>query len=202
MSFLALIFAVIALIITFLRIDVTISNETFIGIVASFVGAAATIIVGAQIYNSIETKKAIDKLENTQITVDKYLNDLSSEKEELKNDSKEIKSTLHIAQALAYMDNNPVGAYYDLIISINWALCIYNIEGYKEVSRKNIDASFYNMDLILKEAEEKGEEEINSDEIKNEIESVKLHNAFYNIEIEFNRIEKERKIQLYQYLIP
>lgn len=59
MSFLALISAVIALIITFLRIDVTMSHDAFVGIMASFVGAA-TIIVGAQIYNSIEAKRLMN----------------------------------------------------------------------------------------------------------------------------------------------
>lgn len=45
-SLLALVFSIIALIITFLRVDVTISNDTFIGIIASFIGACTTLVVG------------------------------------------------------------------------------------------------------------------------------------------------------------
>lgn len=62
MSLLALVFSILALIITFLRVDVTISNDTFIGIIASFVGAAATIIVGAQLYNSIEARRLMNDI--------------------------------------------------------------------------------------------------------------------------------------------
>ena len=50
-SWIALALSIIACIITWLRINVTITNDTFVGIMAGFMGACATIIVGAQIYN-------------------------------------------------------------------------------------------------------------------------------------------------------
>lgn len=75
MSLLALVFSTIALIITFLRIDVTITHESFIAIIASFVGAACTIIVGSQIYNSIETKRVINLLESKNNSLGKSIND-------------------------------------------------------------------------------------------------------------------------------
>ena len=65
-SLLALLISFIALIITFLRIEVTISNDTFIGIIASFIGASTTLVVGAQIYNSIETRKMKDDMQNVE----------------------------------------------------------------------------------------------------------------------------------------
>ena len=61
-SLLALIFSVIALIITFLRVDVTISNDTFIGIIASFIGLSVAMIIGWQIFSYIQTKSEIDKV--------------------------------------------------------------------------------------------------------------------------------------------
>lgn len=60
-SWIALSLSIMACIVTWLRINVTITNDTFVGIMAGFMGACATIIVGAQIYNSIETSKKIKK---------------------------------------------------------------------------------------------------------------------------------------------
>lgn len=61
LSWIAIILSVIAMIITWLRVEVTIENDTFVGLMAGFMGACATILVGAQIYNSIDTKNSINK---------------------------------------------------------------------------------------------------------------------------------------------
>lgn len=52
----------IAFITAFLRVDVYFTNDSFIGIMAGFMGACATILVGVQIYNSIDTRNSINKL--------------------------------------------------------------------------------------------------------------------------------------------
>lgn len=52
----------IAFIAAFLRVDVYFTNDSFVGIMAGFMGACATILVGVQIYNSIDTRNSINKL--------------------------------------------------------------------------------------------------------------------------------------------
>lgn len=58
----ALILSIIACIIAIVRIDVYFTNDTFVGIMAGFMGACATILVGVQIYNSIDTRNSINNL--------------------------------------------------------------------------------------------------------------------------------------------
>lgn len=65
-SWIALALSIIACIVTWARVDVYFTNDTFVGIMAGFMGACATIIVGTQIYNSIETSKKNKK--NRKIT--------------------------------------------------------------------------------------------------------------------------------------
>lgn len=64
-SWLALALSIVACIITWLRVDVYINNDTFVGVMAGFMGACATIIVGFQIFNSIETKRDINELKES-----------------------------------------------------------------------------------------------------------------------------------------
>lgn len=60
-SWIALVLSIIACIVTWVRIDVYFTNDTFVGIMAGFMGICATILLGAQIYNSIDTRNSINK---------------------------------------------------------------------------------------------------------------------------------------------
>lgn len=80
-SCIAIILSITACIITWLRINVTITNNTFVGIMAGFMGACATIIVGVQIYNSIETSRKIKELENLQHKINSDIEFLKEERE-------------------------------------------------------------------------------------------------------------------------
>lgn len=72
--------SIAAFVISWLRIDVYMTNDTFVGIMAGFMGACATIVVGAQIYNSIETSKKIKELEGLQTQVAKDIEYLKKER--------------------------------------------------------------------------------------------------------------------------
>lgn len=80
-SWIALALSIIACIITWARIDVYITNDTFVGIMTSFMGICATIVVGTQIYNSIETSKKIKEIEELQKQVAKDIEYLKKERE-------------------------------------------------------------------------------------------------------------------------
>lgn len=71
------ILSIIALLSSVLRIiDTTdITGQTYIGILATFIGIAVTIIVGAQIFNSIESKRVIDSYEKKVKLIQKDIDD-------------------------------------------------------------------------------------------------------------------------------
>lgn len=62
LSIWAICLSAIAFIAAFLRVDVYFTNDSFVGIMAGFMGACATILVGVQIYNSIDTRNSINKV--------------------------------------------------------------------------------------------------------------------------------------------
>lgn len=63
LSWIAIAFSITACIITFLDLDkAQITDDSFISIMSGFIGACATILVGAQIFNSIDTKNSINKI--------------------------------------------------------------------------------------------------------------------------------------------
>lgn len=80
-SWIALVLSIIACIITWVRVDVYFTNDTFVGIMAGFMGACATIVVGAQIYNSIETSRKIKELESLQTQINSDIKYLKEERE-------------------------------------------------------------------------------------------------------------------------
>jgi len=84
-SWIALALSIIACIITWVRIDVYFTNDTFVGIMAGFMGACATILVGVQIYNSIETSRKIKDIDNLQTKIEKDIDFLKNEKEILEH---------------------------------------------------------------------------------------------------------------------
>lgn len=60
------IFSLIAILCSFLRVDVHITHETFIGVIAALIGVIATFIVGFQIYNVIENNAKLKEYESSQ----------------------------------------------------------------------------------------------------------------------------------------
>lgn len=118
-SWIALALSIIACIITWLRINVTITNDTFVGIMAGFMGACATIIVGAQIYNSIETSKKIKKIEGLQALLKKELEEgkLSRRKSEGR-----IQALLYYSHGIAISNHNLFTCYEFLYEALKEAL--------------------------------------------------------------------------------
>lgn len=89
-SWLALALSIAACIITWLRVEVYTTNDTFVGIMAGFMGACATIIVGVQIFNSIETKREISELKKSY---EIKISNIEKVQEQLKEELKASKNT-------------------------------------------------------------------------------------------------------------
>lgn len=91
-SWLALALSITACVITWLRVEVYTTNDTFVGLMAGFMGACATILVGVQIYSSIDTRNTINELNKSfdqKILKSATLQDLL--KTELERTKKELK---------------------------------------------------------------------------------------------------------------
>lgn len=83
--------SVIAIITAFLRVDVYFTNDSFVGIMAGFMGACATILVGVQIYNSIDTRNSINKLNES---IEAKIKELESNYHKRKEESQVLNDKL------------------------------------------------------------------------------------------------------------
>ena len=72
LNFIAIIIAVISLGFSLFKIvpNSTYSNDTFIGIIAAFIGISVTLLIGYQIFNVVEVREKIKKLDG----MDKFMN--------------------------------------------------------------------------------------------------------------------------------
>lgn len=115
-SWIALVLSIIACIITWVRVDVYFTNDTFVGIMAGFMGACATIVVGAQIYNSIETKRSIKELEEVH---NKRIQEMNDKMKETEN---KLRCAISITQASSVFDYQPIAAFVSLHNGMEYAL--------------------------------------------------------------------------------
>ena len=138
----------IAIIVTMIRVDVYFTNDSFVGIMAGFMGACATILVGVQIYNSIDTRNSINKLNekieekiqklnneyhkrlgDTQILKNRLQLDISELKKELAEfkeerllSEKQIEYNTSRANGLAFVSIQPFTSYMNFYKSLIIAL--------------------------------------------------------------------------------
>lgn len=130
----------IAIIVTMVRVDVYFTNDTFVGIMAGFMGACATILVGVQIYNSIDTRNSINKLNesfekkikevesndhkrigeiqilNNQLQYDitELNKKIEQDKEEREEKEKMTEYYIDRARAIAFIPTQPFSSYANL----------------------------------------------------------------------------------------
>lgn len=117
----------IAIIVTMVRVDVYFTNDSFVGIMAGFMGACATILVGVQIYNSIDTRNSINKMNelfnskietinNLQTNINK---DIEYLKEERERSDHFTMYGVEFAIGISNMNNDPIGSfniYFDALL--------------------------------------------------------------------------------------
>ena len=158
-SWIALALSIIACIVTLVRIDVYITNDTFIGIMAGFMGICATILLGAQIYNSIDTRNSInklnesfnDKIDKLNITYDNRMRELNvlnnkinyelikahEKLEQYKNEIEELalvtKRRINFSNAIALSTIQPYSSYKNFFECLKYELKKQNPEGVKQI---------------------------------------------------------------------
>lgn len=130
LSIWAISFSCIACIITWFRVEVYVTNDTFIGIIGGLIGACATIIVGTQIFNSIDTKREINNIKNSY---EKKINEietmhsdlkieLSTAKQERIRSELFVKSNLDSINALSLSEIQPFTSFLSYTKSLQYAL--------------------------------------------------------------------------------
>lgn len=211
-SLLALVISVVAVILVSFHVEVTITHETFVGIMASLMGAAATIIVGAQIYNTIEARRLMNDITGRQNRLDdnieKAYRTIGAIDTKIKNvnlqiaefDTKmkaadsgfnDLYSFAAFIQGFVVRKERPMEAYKNFIEALRWGL---------ESERKSAVVSSFNyMDEIVEELEQMtiaGSviRDWNSqiDEIPISLNSLKSHPKYEELKQRVEALEKRR----------
>lgn len=97
-----------AIVCTAFRIHIVMTHDTWIGIMSSLVGAAATLIVGTQLYNSIATRKQIKSIQSLQKEL----------REKLEWCETKFKGDHHSSQALALWNTQEFDALACMIRAV------------------------------------------------------------------------------------
>lgn len=118
-SWIALALSIIACIVTWVRVDVTVANDSFISMIAGFMGVCATLLVGSQIYNSIETSRKIKELdEKLKKTECNFL----KSRERNKEFEHYVRYRLYLQVGQSMQDNEPIFAFRQLFYALDQAL--------------------------------------------------------------------------------
>lgn len=104
----AFVLSVTAIIFTAFRIRIVMTHDTWVGIMSSLVGAAATLIVGTQLYSSITTRKEIKSIQSLQKEL----------KEELEWCETKFKGDHYFSQGLALWNSQEFDALSTTIRAI------------------------------------------------------------------------------------
>lgn len=204
LSWIAIILSVIAMIITWLRVEVTIENDTYVGIMAGFMGVCATILVGAQIFNSIDTKNSINEINESfdnkinklntdyklRITnIDEIQKDLLKKLQDVNIESEKLftqmEGSIFLTTGLTFHDKYPLRAYKNYILGIDRYLKSEDIDN-TNVCLHNIKDLIQNInpELVSKELFE-------TEQIPQMIEYIKQNPKYATIKILFEELYKE-----------
>lgn len=199
---------------------VDLTTDTFIGIVASLIGAAATIIVGAQIYNSIEAKRLMNDIRDRQSRLDQSINGVSEQINSIKSESIEFYGKLSDFQDKMDMTNSKINTALPDLYSMSYFVsglvginecpytsyhCFvqaleYNLSSSNEIVRSN---TLSNLECVLIKLENKFyynnivipidyDVDIVDDNGSSVIDKVKSHSNYGLVKDSFEKLEKLR----------
>ncbi|MEQ3162074.1 hypothetical protein AAA214_02850 [Parabacteroides goldsteinii] len=118
------ILSIVAILIHFVNVD-TISNDSYIGIIATLMGICATFIVGFQIYNSIEYKSEIQALQKIQ---ERYEMNFKEMESRFNYEVNEAYIGIYIVQGITFKDKSPISSLKSFLKSIVYSLNVGDIK--------------------------------------------------------------------------
>lgn len=146
-SWFALVLSIAACIITWLRVEIYTTNDTFVGLMTGFIGTCTTIIVGFQIFSYIDSNKRIkelnksfeEKIEKLNTTFDEKMrnskvlqNKLKYDLEKNEKERKRLELLMHAGVSHCYglslWNKQPFTAYDSIFNSICWAVEAYDTD--------------------------------------------------------------------------
>lgn len=116
--------SIMAILIHFVDVD-TISNDSYIGVIATLMGICATFIVGFQIYNSIEYKSEIQALQKIQ---EKYEKNFKEIENRLNYEINEAYIGIYIVQGITFKDKSLITSLRSFLKSIVYSLNVGDIK--------------------------------------------------------------------------
>lgn len=132
-SWIALILSIISCIITLLRVNVTVANDSFISMIAGFMGVCATLLVGSQIYNSIDISRRIKEIDNKLKETEKTLKSLQKERDISEHYTA---YNIHLVTGMSMAHESPIYAFMKLFNALREALYLKDA---KEINRTFIE---------------------------------------------------------------
>ncbi|WP_321479723.1 hypothetical protein [uncultured Bacteroides sp.] len=130
LSISAFILSLLACIVTWLRVDVYITNDTFVGLMTGFMGVSTTLIIGFQIFNFIENSNKIKKIESLQLELNTELKKAQIER---KQNEYKMTSLVARAHAMSQIERQPFTAFISLFRSLKYALLSKDTEVIKKI---------------------------------------------------------------------
>ena len=173
----SVIISLIALGGSFLKVGIT--SEFFISLIASLMGVCATIMVGLQIFNSIEFNKAM-----------KDLNILRKEIEDVRSSTDLQKSHLRLVQGISISINQQyISAMYSFYWAMNYAILA---DDYKTMNlvMDNIQNVYVNhiKDKIISNVLENDDKDIKDNFLGIDIKSLPNSSNYSYFKVKFERI--------------
>ncbi len=212
LSWIAIAFSITACIITFLDLDkAQITDDSFISIMSGFIGACATILVGAQIFNSIDTKNSINKINESfnnkinelnadyklRITnIDEVQKDLLKKLQDVNIESEKLftqtEGSIFLTTGLAFHDKYPLRAYKNYILGIDRYL--------KSEDIANTNVCLHNIKDLIQNINSKlvSKEQFETEQIPQMIEYIKQNPKYATIKILFEELHEEIQKKLQQ----
>lgn len=115
----AFVLSLLAILFSVANFNFSPSTDTFVGILAGLIGACATIMVGFQIFNSIDTRNKLQEIEKIQLELK---NELQSTKREREVSELLMNAGYLHCYGLSLIHQQPFTAYNSMFVSIRYAL--------------------------------------------------------------------------------
>lgn len=176
--------SVTAIVCTAFRIHIVMTHDTWIGIMCSLVGAAAALIVGTQIYNSITTRKEIESIQSLQKEL----------KEELEWCETKFKGDHYFSQGLALWNSQEFDALSTTIRAIR---CYMECK-----SLSNCGIALNNAEKLIRKIDSKADKvrayDHKDTKINDTIDKIRRFKEYHLIKERFEKIieARERFIKL------
>ena len=181
LSYISITISLIALGISFSKAGIT--SEFFISLIASLMGVCATIMVGLQIYNSIEFNRSIKDINKKQEM-------LSKEIEDVRINSNLQKSQLRLVQGISISINQQyISAMYSFYWAMNYAI-LANDYKIMNIIINNMQNVYVNhiKDKIISNVLENDDKDIKDNFLGIDIKSLPNSSNYSYFKVKFERI--------------